>query len=343
MITDVYTIRISSDFAYYPMIKKTQTTAMLFGFVCSLVCFTAFSASAQETSDEDTETVAAQIMDSATGDPVELEALIEQLIPFEVIFLGEQHDNDSGHVFQFDVIKGLVDQDVDVVISMEQFERDVQGVLDDYLADRISEDEFLANSRPWKNYPEHYRPMIEFAKANGIPVLAGNVPRRLASDIAMSRTVKLADQVFLPRTTTTPENAYWQNFQETMKGHGGAGGGKMLKNFYASQCVKDDAMAEAITDYLATNTHRQKTVVHLCGHFHSDYGLGTAARVVQRLPLVRIAVVTMESIPENNKLEAKGVRSRGHYIFWTEANAEDQEEEDIEDDDDDADEDEDDE
>lgn len=280
-------------------------------------------AAAQDNAEAENTPVQPQIMDAATGDQVDLEILVENLIPHEVIFLGEQHDNDSGHQFQLDVIKSLFDHDADLVISTEQFERDVQGVLDDYLADRITEEEFLANSRPWKNYQEHYRAIIEFAKENSIPVLAANIPRRLAGDISMDRTIKLADQVFLPRSTTTPENSYWQNFQETMKDHGGAGGGKMLKNFYASQCAKDDAMAEAITDHLAKNQHRQKTIVHLCGHFHSDYGLGTAARVVQRLPLVRIAVVTMETIPENNKLEVKGVRSRGHYIFWTEANPED--------------------
>ena len=37
--------------------------------------------------------------------------------------------------------------------------RDVQGVLDDYLAGRIDEAEFLSGSRPWQNYRTGYRPL----------------------------------------------------------------------------------------------------------------------------------------------------------------------------------------
>ncbi|MGI9517566.1 MAG: ChaN family lipoprotein, partial [Pirellulaceae bacterium] len=123
--------------------------------------------------------------------------------------------------------------------------------------------------------------------------------------------------VYLPRTTTAPKDAYWQNFMESMKGHGGTDGDDRMSSFYASQCLKDDAMAESITDYLAVNSHQPKVVVHLCGHFHSDYGLGTAARVAQRRPLTHIGVVTMESIPDDGERDVEVARARGHYVFWT--------------------------
>jgi uncharacterized iron-regulated protein len=282
---------------------------------------TSSSVLAQETTEEPAGAPTPFLMDSRTGDVVEMEGLVDQLASQDVIFLGEQHDNDAGHAFQLQVIQSLHSRGVDVVVSTEQFERDVQGVLNDYLANRITEEEFLANSRPWKNYPEHYRAIIEFAKENRIPVLAGNVPRRLASDVSMARTIMNADTVFLPRSTTAPEDSYWQNFQETMKGHGGVDASNQLKSFYASQCIKDDAMAETITDYLAVNPHRRKIVVHLCGHFHSDYGLGTVARVATRAPLMKMAIVTMENIPEKGEPKLDAVlRRRAHYIFWTVAN-----------------------
>ena len=59
-----------------------------------------------------------------------------------------------------------------VVLSLEQFERDAQPALDDYLAGRIDEAAFLAKARPWGNYREAYRPLIEFCKARGLPVVA---------------------------------------------------------------------------------------------------------------------------------------------------------------------------
>lgn len=260
------------------------------------------------------------ITSARSNESIELAQLVDELVHCDVIFLGEQHDNNSGHVFQLQVVQGLADRGIDLVISTEQFERDVQGIVDDYLSGRVSEEVFTAKSRPWPNYQQHYRPIVEYARENNIPLLASNIPRRIASDIAAGRPVDLFDLPLMPRRTTTPEDAYWFKFQATMKDHMGADGADKLKLFYKSQCLKDDAMAESITDHLAVNAHQRKVVVHLCGHFHSDFGLGTVSRVVQRNPLLRTAVITMESIPENGKPDLKEMPRRAHYVFWTVAN-----------------------
>lgn len=64
------------------------------------------------------------------------------------------------------------------MLSLEMFERDVQTVLDEYLRGLIREADMLQDARPWANYDKDYRPMVEFARAHGIPVAAANVPRR---------------------------------------------------------------------------------------------------------------------------------------------------------------------
>ena len=66
------------------------------------------------------------------------------------------------------------------------FERDVQDILDAYLKGKISEKKFLKQARPWPNYLEDYRPLIEFAKKKGMPVIAANLPRRAAAAVAMA-------------------------------------------------------------------------------------------------------------------------------------------------------------
>jgi hypothetical protein len=55
---------------------------------------------------------------------------------------------------------------VPVVVAMEMFERDVQGVLDQYLAGTITEEQFLKASRPWPRFATDYRPLVEFARAH---------------------------------------------------------------------------------------------------------------------------------------------------------------------------------
>ena len=67
-----------------------------------------------------------------------------------------------------------------VALSLEMFERDVQCVLDEYLLGLVRERDFLKDSRPWSNYKD-YRPLIEYAKEEGIDVIAANAPRRYVS------------------------------------------------------------------------------------------------------------------------------------------------------------------
>jgi hypothetical protein len=86
-----------------------------------------------------------------------------------------------------------------------------------------------------------------------------------------------------------------------MKGHPGADGA--VERMYRAQCAKDDAMAEGIAQYLATNPHRQPLVIHCNGNFHSDYGLGTAARLAQRAPLAQAAIISMIAVPDVAKAE----------------------------------------
>jgi uncharacterized iron-regulated protein len=257
------------------------------------------------------------IVDNKTGKVIELKEMVSAAANYDVIFLGEIHDNDAGHQFQLDVIRGLVESGRDIAISTEQFERDVQGAVDDYLADRITEEAFLAASRPWKNYPFHYRPIIELGKKHKIPVIAGNLPRRLAAILAADQPIAAHEQVFAARSRTPQPDLYWTNFVASMKDHAGAESPEKIKSFYAAQCAKDDAMAEAIADFMAVNRHRPRIVVHLCGQFHSDYGLGTAFAVAPRHPLLRSAIVTMELIPKTGSPDLQAVNDRAHFTFWT--------------------------
>ena len=99
-------------------------------------------------------------------------------------------------------------------MSMEMFERDVQPVLDDYLAGRIPESAMLAKSRPWGNYRVGYREIVEFAKAKGYPVIAANIPRRLASSLARKGKAALeelsdTERAYVARETSAPEAATW--------------------------------------------------------------------------------------------------------------------------------------
>ena len=88
----------------------------------------------------------------ATGNQSSLAAIVRAMDGADAIFLGEQHDDSVGHTVEFEIFKQAVAKYSDrrkVALSMEMFERDVQIVVNEYLAGQISEAQFLASSRPW--------------------------------------------------------------------------------------------------------------------------------------------------------------------------------------------------
>lgn len=240
----------------------------------------------------------------------------------DFLMLGEEHDSDGAHQMQHDVLKSLVESGVNVAISMEMFERDCQGSLNEYLAGRIDEATFLSTSRPWKNYAEHYRSIIELAKEYKLPVIAANTPRDIASKVSKGESIESTLAPFHARKTTAEKDLYWENFVNAMRGHGGMEESDAGRLFFEAQCLKDDTMAESITDFLASHSHRPVVVVHLCGKFHSDYGLGTVSRIQSRNRLARIMVVSTERLQSRDEFKLKEVQGRAHYMMVVPQNVE---------------------
>ncbi len=256
-----------------------------------------------------------RIVDLRTGEDVTIAKLVDAVAEADVLFLGEEHDNTAGHQVHHRLVEGLHAKRSNLAMSLEMFERDVQGVLDDYLRDRVDEETFLEHSRPWGEYAAHYRPFVELAKQRKLDVIAGNVPRAIAGKVAKGEPTTIADAAFVPRRTTAPDDEYRELFVEAMGSHGGTGEEGAVDRYYAAQCLKDDAMAEAITDHLAVRGRKRPLVVHVAGTFHVDHGYGAVHRVLQRQPLLRTVVVSMESTEKVGEFEPDLSENRAHYLL----------------------------
>ena len=128
-----------------------------------------------------------------------------------MILVGEQHDDPNTHRLEAAVLEGLARRRVPVILSLEMFERDVQPALDAYLAGTVPEEEFLKGARPWPRYATDYRALVEIARAHGWPVVAANVPRRIAADVAKSGRTAVdalvtADRRFAARDLQCPRD-----------------------------------------------------------------------------------------------------------------------------------------
>src|SRR6476646_1688035 len=121
------------------------------------------------------------------GNPATLDAIVKATEGNEALFLGEQHDDPVAHAIEAELFRRAVSAyspGRKVALSMEMFERDVQIVVDEYLAGLISEQHFLLSSRPWPNYKTDYRPLVELAKEKHLDFVAANAPRRYVNMVS---------------------------------------------------------------------------------------------------------------------------------------------------------------
>jgi uncharacterized iron-regulated protein len=226
----------------------------------------------------------------------------ETLAGFDVVFYGEAHGHDGVHLEQMRLLRELYERDPRWVLSLEQFERDVQPVLDDYLAGRIGEATLIDKGRAWPNYATSYRPLVVFAKEHHLPVVAAEAPRWAVSCVGQWGPDILGQFTPLERTWVAADlhvtpGAYRDKYMKFLGASPAHEGGAAsapdaaanAQRSFSAQVLRDDTMAESIAD--ALHKHPGYKVLHLTGSFHSSQFLGTVERLRLRDPALKIAVI----------------------------------------------------
>lgn len=245
----------------------------------------------------------------AEGRGVGLESLVAAAAAVEVVFVGERHGDPGGHRFQADLLRGLLDDDAErVILSLEMFERDVQPVVDEYLAHLITEEHFLGAARPWPSYRRDYRPVVEMARERGIPVVAANAPRRYVNRVSRMGRSALSDlpssalEHLPPLPYPGPSDAYrgeWNALMEEMaRAHGGhPSAHSMGDTALQAQSLWDASMAHSIAEAL-DRAPRGSMVIHLTGGFHVDNGTGTPEALEYYRPGTRRLIIMIRPVED---------------------------------------------
>jgi hypothetical protein len=104
----------------------------------------------------------------------------------QTVLLGETHDDPEHHRWQLHTISGLYALRPNMVLGFEMFPRRVQPALDEWVAGRLGDSEFLTRvewQRVW-GYDFHlYFPIFQFARVHRIPMVALNIERALVSRV----------------------------------------------------------------------------------------------------------------------------------------------------------------
>lgn len=229
------------------------------------------------------------------------EKVMKQLVDYDVIFIGEHHDNSINHWLEKKITEALFDQKKgQIILGAEMFERDNQKALDSYLVGKIDPKVMKDSVRLWKNYETDYRPLVDFAKDNRLKFIATNVPRKYASQTSKSGIESLNqlpenEKKFIAKLPieVTLETPGYKEMKSLMGDHVDE---LKLMNFISAQAIKDATMAESIFN----NLQAGKTFIHYNGDYHSKQYGGIYWYLKKKNPNLKIAVI---SVFESEKSE----------------------------------------
>jgi uncharacterized iron-regulated protein len=174
--------------------------------------------------------------------------------------------------------------DPNLAIGVEYFQQPFQANVDDYMAGRTTEQEFLRATNYYQNWGYDYRlyaPVFRFAREQHIPVRALNVPSALPSEVAKVGVAGLAEKqrAYLPKEILPADADYRSRLREAFEGHPSAKP-DAFDHFVEAQLVWDEGMAESAARYLNANPGRRMVI--LAGAGHLEFGSGIPKRLERR-------------------------------------------------------------
>jgi uncharacterized iron-regulated protein len=201
-----------------------------------------------------------------------------------VVFIGETHDRYDHHLNQLEIIRRLHDLDPNLAIGVEYFQQPFQAQVDNYIAGRTTEKEFLREANYYEGWGYDFRlyaPIFRYAREQHIPVRALNVPRALASAVAKVGTAGVSEKLraYLPREIEPADAAYKDRLRNAFEAHQ-AVKPDAFDHFVEAQLVWDEGMGESAAAYLNANPDRRLVV--LAGSGHVAFGSGIPARLERR-------------------------------------------------------------
>ena len=228
--------------------------------------------------------------DQASFDAIGLDAALTldkfaaQLATKQVVFVGEEHTRYDHHLNQLEIIRRLHELDPNMAIGVEYFQQPFQQRVDDYIAGRIPENEFLRATEYYQRWGYDYRlyaAIFRYAREQRIPVRALNVPTALVSTVAKVGIAGLSEKqrAYLPQDIEPADEAYKNRLHNAFEAHPGLKP-DAFDHFVEAQLVWDEGMAESAAAYL--NANKSRRLVILAGSGHVAFGSGIPKRLERR-------------------------------------------------------------
>lgn len=189
-------------------------------------------------------------IDTANGNVLSGEALLEELARARIVYAGEMHTSIEDHRVQLNLLKELHHRNPSIVLAMEMFPRETQPVLDRFARGEIGEEDFVREIR-WEKtwgYPfQLYRGLLVFARDNRLKIVGLNAPQEVVHKVAQSGLSSLTpeERARVARDFHLDDPAHREYLRAEFEGHG-RGHIKNFETFYEAQLAWEDTMSETL-------------------------------------------------------------------------------------------------
>ena len=219
----------------------------------------------------------------------------------KIVYIGEVHDVFAHHAVQLDVITGIYRNNPNIAIGMEMFQTQFQDTLDAYISGEMAESEFLKKSEYFKRWSfdyNLYKPILDFAKTEKVPVIALNLKREIIDKVSHGGIESLSEEekVEIPDGLDFSDTEYRERLKEIFFLHKHSAH-REFDHFYQSQIMWDETMSRSVDNYLRKNP--DQTMIVLAGQGHLRYGSGIPLRTFRRNSIDYATVLIDEDVKKD--------------------------------------------
>ncbi len=244
---------------------------------------------------------------NSAGAVVSFEAMATSANSSDIVFFGELHNSAIAHWLEVEMVIAMQkEHGSKLVLGAEMFEADNQLLLDELASGLVPAKKFEEDARLWPNYKTDYKPLVELALTHKLRVVATNIPRRYAAAVGKSGLACLdtfsaeAKRFMAPLPISYDANLpSYLSMQSMTKAMGGNG----PKFIVDAQAAKDATMAH----FIVQNLVEGGAFLHFNGSYHSDSHEGVAHMVSQKMPKLKILVITTVLQDAVNSLEKENM------------------------------------
>lgn len=244
---------------------------------------------------EEGHALVARVWDVGAEREISREALLRRASASRFVILGEVHDNPEHHGVQARILAAMLQAGRSPALVMEQFDHEHQVALDAVRRRGERDPERIADAgrfdRKGWSWPD-YRPLVELAVANDLPIIAANMSRAEARAVARAGRPAEGLGAATPGLRAALE-------RDLVEGHCGmrpAPG--VLAGLIEAQRARDARMAAA----LESSGERGGVLIAGAGHARRDRGAPVYLSGAARGRLLAVAFVEIE--PGRNDLHA---------------------------------------